>query len=48
MTKKLIKYVFNQDSITVTTGLTEQQAKDICDRPETQGKDWFYGYEEER
>jgi hypothetical protein len=31
----------------IKRGLTEQEAKEHCNMPDTKGQDWFDGYQEE-
>lgn len=47
MSKRLVLFKQSGEKSVITNGLTKQQAHDICSIPQTQGKDWFIGFEEE-
>lgn len=47
MTKRLMLFVRDGENEVVTRGLTELQAREICENPKTKGEGWFMGFEEE-
>ena len=46
-TYKIIRFRFNGNNRTIKTGLSLEEAQEHCRREDTQGKDWFDGYEGE-
>jgi hypothetical protein len=46
-TYKIIRYRWHGDNEILVRGLTLEQAQSHCQRDDTEGDDWFDGYEEE-
>jgi len=46
-TYKIIRFRRDGKAKTIRTGLTLEQAQEWCKDPETRGKGWFDGYDEE-
>lgn len=42
----IIRFMQGQDSVIVKQVRTLDEAQEICQRDETRGKGWFYGYKE--
>lgn len=47
MTYKIVRFRMNRGSRVIMRGLTLEQAKEHCSRPDTKGDTWFDGYEKE-
>lgn len=47
MTYKIIKFEFGKFRRTIKTGLTIEEAREYCNRDDTRGDGWFYGFTKE-
>ncbi len=43
-TYKIIRFRFNGNNKVIRTGLTLEQARAHCEKPETSGNGWFDGF----
>jgi len=46
-TYKIIRFRFNGNNKVIRTGLTLEQARAHCEKPETSGNGWFDGFDVE-
>lgn len=46
-TYKIVRFRFKSENEVVRRGLTLEQAKEWCSRPDTSGPGWFDGFAEE-
>jgi len=46
-TYKIVRFRFNGNNKVIRTGLTLEQARAHCEKPETSGNGWFDGFDVE-
>jgi len=46
-TYKIIRFYKDKEAEIIKEGLTLEEAKEHCNREDTQGENWFDGYNEE-
>lgn len=42
---RVIKFTINKPPKTIYSGLSLEEAQEICGREDTHGEGWFYGYD---